>query len=37
MIDNKENKAFQNLINYYNTCDDLEKVQYLKEMLLNLN
>ena len=37
IIDDKEDKAFQNLINYCNAYNDLEKVQYLKKMLLNLN
>ena len=37
MTDDEEDKAFQNLINYCNACDDPEKVRYLKEMLLNLD
>ena len=36
MTDNKEDKAFQNLINHCNAYNDLEKVRCLKEMLLDL-
>lgn len=37
MTDDEEDKAFQNLINHCNACDDPEKVRCLKEMLLDLD